>query len=259
MSEKNPQGAGVRSGRRLSRRQLLIEAAAAATGVSLAVLGLGLYAQRAEALPYNAIRPPGALPAGEFLAACLRCGQCVRACPYQVLKLAAIGDEVPTGTPYFVSRDNPCRLCEDLPCVRACPSGALAPALKDIYQARMGLAVLIDRENCLNAQGLRCDVCYRACPLIDQAITLEVFHNQRSGKHALFIPTIHSGKCTGCGICERSCVLEQAAIKVFPLAQTRGELGRHYRLGWREQEKAGGSLIGDLLRLPIRQPEGGGL
>ncbi len=28
------------------------------------------------------------------------------------------------------------------------------------------------RENCLNFQGLRCDVCYRECPKIDEAITL---------------------------------------------------------------------------------------
>ena len=39
------------------------------------------------------------------------------------------------------------------------------------------LAVLIDQENCLNFQGLRCDVCYRVCPLIDEAITLELAHN----------------------------------------------------------------------------------
>ena len=29
--------------------------------------------------------------------------------------------------------------------------------------------------------------CYRVCPLIDKAITLEKQHNPRSDKHALFI------------------------------------------------------------------------
>ena len=42
-----------------------------------------------------------------------------------------------------------------------------------IDDARMGLAVLLDQENCLNFQGLRCDVCYRVCPAINEAITLE--------------------------------------------------------------------------------------
>ena len=72
----------------------------------------------------------------------------------------------------------------------------------------MGLAVLVDQETCLNFLGLRCDVCYRVCPVIDKAITLEPQHNARTGKHALFIPTVHSDACTGCGKCEKSCVLE---------------------------------------------------
>ena len=47
-----------------------------------------------------------------------------------------------------------------------------------------GLAVLLDHETCLNWQGLRCDVCYRVCPLVDKAITLERIHNDRTGIHA---------------------------------------------------------------------------
>jgi ferredoxin-type protein NapG len=50
-------------------------------------------------------------------------------------------------------------------------------------------------------------------------------------------------------------VLDNAAIKVLPIKQARGELGRHYRLGWEEKEKAGGSLIPELLKLPVRRPE----
>jgi len=64
--------------------------------------------------------------------------------------------------------------------------------LTDIEDARMGLAVLIDQETCLNYLGLRCDVCYRVCPVIDEAITLERMHNPRSDRHALFLPTVLS-------------------------------------------------------------------
>ena len=123
-------------------------------------------------------------------------------------------------------------MCEDLPCVKACPTGALDPALHDITEARMGTAVLIDQENCLNFLGLRCDVCYRVCPVIDRAITLEKVANPRSDRHAMLLPTVHADACTGCGKCEKSCVLEQAAIKVLPMALARGELGHHYRKGW---------------------------
>lgn len=135
----------------------------------------------------------------------MRCGLCVRDCPYDILKLAELGESVALGTPYFIAREKPCEMCEDIPCVAACPTGALDHGLTDIDDARMGLAVLVDHETCLNYQGLRCDVCYRVCPSIDQAITLDLQHNRRSGKHALFIPTVHSEHCTGCGKCERAC------------------------------------------------------
>ncbi|MHB8808555.1 MAG: ferredoxin-type protein NapG [Desulfobulbaceae bacterium] len=239
-----------------SRRQFFAETMTAAAGALVLAAGLLTFQRASRALPAYAVRPPGALPEELFLGACLRCGQCVRACPYDALRLARLGDEVPTGTPYFIARENPCRMCEDIPCLKACPSGALSRDLTTIYAARMGLAVLLDHENCLNHLGLRCDVCYRTCPLLDQAITLEVQVNQRSGVHTLFLPVVHSKHCTGCGKCENACVLENAAIKVLPLAQARGELGRHYRLGWEEKEKAGGSLIPEVLKLPVRRPEG---
>ena len=105
---------------------------------------------------------------------------------------------------------------------------------QSLPQRRVGLAVLLDHENCLNYQGLRCDVCYRECPKIDEAITLELDRNMRTGKHARFIPTVHSDACTGCGKCEKVCVLEQPAIKVLPLSLAKGELGHHYRFGWLE-------------------------
>ncbi|MDX5410214.1 MAG: 4Fe-4S dicluster domain-containing protein, partial [Thauera sp.] len=141
-----------------SRRRFLKESAGVAGGAGLLALGVGMYAKQASALPATAIRPPGALPEAAFLAACVRCGLCVRDCPYNTLKLAELGDSVATGTPYFEARRIPCEMCEDIPCVVACPTGALDRALTDIEQSRMGLAVLIDQENCLNFLGLRCDV-----------------------------------------------------------------------------------------------------
>jgi ferredoxin len=125
----------------------------------------------------------------------------------------------------------------------------------------MGVAVLIDHETCLNFLGLRCDVCYRVCPVIDKAITLDMVPNTRTGRHAMFLPTVHSEHCTGCGKCEKSCVLEEAAIRVLPPKLAKGELGKHYRIGWEEQKKAGHSLIDEskMVDLPDRLPEGASL
>ncbi len=225
---------------KLSRRELLQGAASASTAALIAG-GAALAGRPALARPAQALRPPGAIDEPQFLGACIRCGLCVRDCPPANLKLSDWGDglarDVAIGTPYFVARDVPCEMCEDIPCVQACPTGALDHALADITKAKMGVAVLIDQENCLNFLGLRCDVCYRVCPVIDQAITLENLHNPRSDRHAMLLPTVHAEACTGCGKCEKSCVLEQAAIKVLPAAIARGELGHHYRKGWEPQNR----------------------
>ena len=115
---------------------------------------------------------------------------------------------------------------------------------------------LVSRETCLNFLGLRCDVCYRDCPVINKAITLEERHNKRTGRHAIMEPTVHAEFCTGCGKCERACVLEEAAIKVLPVALATGKLGEHYRLGWEEKKRQGGALVPDLIELPKRMPGG---
>lgn len=247
-SETKPKGS--------ARRQFLADTARMACGVGLLGLGVGLYARNATALPPAALRPPGALPESEFSAACIRCGMCVRDCPFNMLLLARPEDPMATGTPYFVARQAPCEMCEHIPCVKACPTSALDHSLTDITKARMGLAVLVDQETCLNYLGLRCDICYRVCPLLDKAITLDPQSNTRTGTHTLFIPVVHSNACTGCGLCEKACPTEIAAIKVFPLYMARGQLSAHYRLGWVEKEKAGGSLVTPDVEHQYHMPEG---
>lgn len=246
----------TRKGRGADRRQFLADAAKTACGAGLAGLALGLLTRQAKSLPATALRPPGALPEDKFAGACVRCGLCVQDCPYDTLKLAGLADDVAIGTPFFTARRIPCEMCEDIPCVAACPTGALDKEMTDIDTARMGLAVLVDQETCLNFLGLRCDVCYRVCPLIDEAITLKESANLRTGKHAFFLPTVHSEYCTGCGKCEKSCVLEEAAIKVLPIHIAKGHQGAHYRLGWIEKEKHGGSFVPGLIDLPDRLPGG---
>lgn len=252
----NPSGESAQARKAVSRRRFLTGAAKTLCAVGLFGLGLGLYSRRASSLPAWAIRPPGALPEVDFEGACIRCGLCVRDCPFDMLHLAELGDEIPTGTPYFVARQAGCEMCEDIPCVAACPTNALDHDLTDIREADMGLAVLIDQENCIAFRGLRCEVCFNICPIRNEAITLDLQHNTRSGMHARFIPVVHSDQCTGCGKCEEACILDEAAIKVLPRHLAKGKLGAHYRLGWEQKQRAGKALVTPDTEHRFNLPEG---
>ena len=239
------------------RRKALQDMTRLSGGAAVAATMLTAFGVSSRARPAQTLRPPGALPEKDFLAACVRCGLCVRDCPYDTLKLADWADGPAVGTPFFQARNVPCEMCDTIPCVKACPTGALQHALTDIAKAKMGVAVITSRETCLNLQGLRCDVCYRVCPVIDKAITLEVSHNARTTKHAIFEPVVHADYCTGCGKCEKSCVLTESAIKVLPIELAALKQDEHYKRGWEEKTKAGGALVDAPLKLPVRRPDGG--
>jgi len=106
------------------------------------------------------LRPPGALDEDIFLASCIKCGQCLQVCPPQVIKLAGINQGFGIGTPYIVPREGACILCSGLPCVLACPTGALAHELSLGKDAEMGLAVISGPDTCLSVQGIS-DLVYR--------------------------------------------------------------------------------------------------
>jgi ferredoxin-type protein NapG len=163
----------------------------------------------------RALRPPGALPERDFLGTCVRCGLCADACPYETLHMAATPGPAQPGTPFFVARDTPCFMCDDVPCQRACPTGALGPRTLAITDARMGLANVNHPERCYSMIGAaRCDACWRACPIQDRAITMKRGATSRGG---FFTPTVDASACTGCGLCEKRCIAEPAAITVVPL------------------------------------------
>lgn len=189
-----------------------------------------------------ALRPPGADES--FLSSCVRCGLCVEACPYLTLKLATFGSGIEAGTPYFEPRKIPCYMCRDIPCVIACPTGSLdvkrlldSTGKPNINTAQMGVAV-VDTTHCIAYGGIQCDACYRACPLIDEAIILEYRHNTTTNEHAKLLPMVNAEICTGCGMCERACVTQKPTIRVLPRKSVLGEAGDHYLGSWKNGESS---------------------
>lgn len=224
-----------------SRRKFLLNGAQAVALVGLGGLIWSAFLQESKAESLI-LRPPGALPEKDFLKHCIKCGLCVEACPFETLKLADAGSGKPIGTPYFEPRKIPCEMCMDIPCVPICPTGALDKMLVsnmqglDINLAKMGVAI-VDKEHCVAYWGIQCDACYRACPLIGEAITLELKRNERTGKHSYLLPVVNSEICTGCGKCEKACITEDAAIIVLPRDVALGDVGTNYIKGWDKDDE----------------------
>ena len=159
------------------------------------------------------LRPPGALAPGAFEAACVRCGLCVRACPPRALRLSTdIAGAPPAGTPYLRVRERPCLTCDGLPCVRACPAGALDPALRRADAMRIGLASLSDPKACFSYTGAAaCRNCWSACPLKNRALRMRAGATPLGGR---LTPVVDAEVCTGCGLCEHACLADTPAITV---------------------------------------------
>lgn len=174
----------------------------------------------AASSPEDPIRPPGARSEQDFLSKCIKCGRCIQACPYIALKPADVHAGFAIGTPTLDLRSQACRLCRDFPCIEACPTGALQP-IERVEDVTMGTAV-IDEDLCIAMQGMRCEVCYRVCPLIDSAITIDYRLREGDANHTIFAPIIHEDACVGCGLCVERCVVSEpeVAIKVVHEPET---------------------------------------
>ena len=160
----------------------------------------------------NLLRPPGIQGEADFMARCIKCGKCIEACPYAALHAAGPAAGAAAGTPYIDAREQACRLCLDFPCVAVCPT----QALRDVVERsdpKAGYA-RIDEEVCIAYKGYRCEVCYRICPLIDKAITLDFQAMEEDDIHTKFIPTINKDICTGCGLCVERCAVSDPYVPI---------------------------------------------
>ncbi len=167
-------------------RRAFLKMTGAAVVTAAAFGAAGLIPAGAEA-----VRPPGAVAEPDFRHICLRCHQCLDACPEKAISSAHLGAGWNVvATPLLTGA---CNLC--MKCTRQCPSGALAKIPAD--QAKMGTAVVIEKE-CVG-----CDKCIKPCPA--SAI------NKVPGKRLV---AVDPAKCTGCGTCVKACPVKPVAIAV---------------------------------------------
>ena len=146
------------------------------------------------------LRPPGAIEEQEFLARCTRCNDCANACPHQAIAPASAQFRQAAGTPRIDPNQQPCWLCDRMPCIEACQESALVPEADRMGQAQINLL------DCLNALGTPCTVCVEQCP-VEWAID---FVKQK--------PRVDVGFCVGCGVCHYVCPAPNNAVRILPNA-----------------------------------------
>lgn len=164
-----------------------------------------VYVQATPAPPRAAfplLRPPGAIGESAFLAGCTRCGDCIRACPHQAIRLAPERLRSAAGTPIIDPAEQPCLMCPDTPCITACTPGVLRRQPEAPVPA-IGVA-RIATVDCLAHQGSTCTTCSERCP-VEGAIILT------RGR-----PQIAADLCTGCGNCHHVCPAPRNAVLVMP-------------------------------------------
>lgn len=213
--------------------------------VMAAAAGVSPYLLNAE----TRLRPPGAVEEDEFLALCIKCGQCLQVCPYHSIKLADFAKSYGVGTPYIDARERGCYACKAVPCVLACPSGALDHSCEKPSDIKMGIAVLESPNQCLamtntpvpknditlkvkvfldkqvNVTELelkqlekleqfeekQCTICADMCPIPNPLSAIAMVPDKDGGKK----PEVYDG-CIGCGVCEELCPAQSAAIVIKP-------------------------------------------
>ncbi len=142
---------------------------------------------------HKVIRPPGALSEEEFLKRCIKCGQCMRVCPTNVIQPGGIdGGLENLWTPTLNNRigSSGCQY-NCTACGQVCPTSAIRPITLAEKQGhgefaeagpiKIGTAFL-DRNRCLPwAMDKPCIVCQENCPVSPKAIyTQEVFNTIRA-------------------------------------------------------------------------------
>lgn len=196
----------------LSRRQLALAMVSGIATVPLMRLGGHLESNWNP----EVIRPPGALAEADFLARCLKCGQCMRVCPTNIIQPAGLESGIEgLWTPKLNFRigTSGCQL-NCVACGHVCPTAAIRPislpekrGLNDYAASgpiRLGMA-FVDRGRCLPwAMAKPCIVCQENCPVSPKAIFVqEVFETVRGG-------IVHVVKADGSSVDIRESTLRPA-------------------------------------------------
>lgn len=198
-------------------------AAAVAGGSAIAVATKATGARLAGPDAVVPVRPPGSVPEKDFLQLCIRCGECFKACPNNVLQPEGFQQGVEGLWTPLVNADWAGCASSCNACGQVCPTGAIrALPLEEKRVARMGLAI-VNQQTCLPlANRQACQWCVDECVAAGyDAIEFRRVHTQVDENglpveaSGYLAPVVLADKCVGCGLCQMRCHLEN--VKKTPL------------------------------------------
>ena len=162
---------------------------------------------------WRPVRPPGSVPERDFLQMCIRCGECFKACPNDVLHPIGFQQGLDgLWTPHVVANwagcESSCNACGEV-----CPTGAIRGLpLAEKKVCRIGLAEL-NLQTCLPYAGREaCQLCVDECHHAGyHAIEFTRVHTEVNADGSpvedsgFLAPVVLADKCVGCGLCQTRC------------------------------------------------------
>jgi len=200
----------------LSRRGVL---AGMAAGVAIPGVALASKLGAEPAPPRHLLRPPGAGEEKEFLNLCIRCGECMKVCPTNVLQPSLFeggleGVFSPHLVPRYIFEQSFCEYSCTL-CGQVCPTGAIPRLIEEEKHKHPTGKAYFDHKRCLPwAEGTPCIRCEEMCPTPEKAIKiLNTFKIKGANGEDVEIqqPYVDRDLCVGCGICESNCTIPGVA------------------------------------------------
>jgi len=157
-------------------------------------------------------RPPASVSGQIFNTLCIRCGNCIKSCPTQIIIQHTSVDNITTWMTPEVSFTSGGYCLENCNrCGNVCPTGAISPFTIEAKKELFIGSVKINLENCLLIKNTECDRCKAVCHY--KAIDIVP-----SSQPLLMNPVVDKNKCVGCGACAAICPPETIEMITSELA-----------------------------------------